>query len=73
MYSNAALMLANAHITDLVAEADRERLATLARQTRRPQTRLAAVDWLRVSARRVVRVVRELRERRPAEPATRRA
>jgi hypothetical protein len=37
MYSTAALILADAHIRDLVADANRERLADLARQVSKPQ------------------------------------
>jgi hypothetical protein len=43
MYSTAALILANEHIRDLVADAHRERLADLARRERKP--RAAGRSW----------------------------
>jgi hypothetical protein len=38
MYSTAALILANTHIRDLVADAHRERLADLARHASKPRS-----------------------------------
>lgn len=43
MYSTAALILANEHIRDLVADAHRERLADLARHESKP--RPAGRSW----------------------------
>lgn len=43
MYSTAALILADGHIRDLVADAHRERLADLARQASKPRS--AGRSW----------------------------
>ena len=60
MYFSAALMLANGHLDDLFAEANRERLADQVRRSGRPEAHRSAVEWLRASSHRVGRVVRAL-------------
>jgi hypothetical protein len=53
MYSTAALILANTHIRDLVADAHRERLADLARQVIKPRsTRRSWAERLGLATRR---------------------
>jgi hypothetical protein len=55
MYSTAALMLANGHIQDLYADADRERRALLAHHLVNPRRRRASMAFLRSRTRGVVR------------------
>lgn len=63
MYSTA-MLLANGHFGDLLAEADRERLADEIRRSRKASaTGRALFDWLRNRSRRILRTVR-------AEPHT---
>jgi len=60
MFSIAALMLANSHLEDLYAEANRERRADHVREALKPGTHRSPVERLRVSAHRLGRIVRAL-------------
>lgn len=60
MYSTAALMLANIHIAELYAPANRERLAGQIRSSGMTQAGRSPVAWLRVGTDRIGRIVRAL-------------